>query len=95
MSKGRTTSVSSHPVISRRRLLAAGAGVAVTGGALAGCATGMKVPGTTPKAAAMYQDRPNGLARCGVCKHFISSGMCEIVAGPVSPDGWCQFYALF
>lgn len=82
------------PQVSRRRFLA-GAGMAAVGGTAAGCAHGPKMPGMVPKMEAEYRDRPNGLARCGVCKHFASPNVCEVVAGPVSPDGWCRFYALF
>jgi hypothetical protein len=53
------------------------------------------MPGTTPKAEANYQDHANGLAHCGICRHLASPNVCEVVAGPVSPGGWCRFYALF
>jgi len=81
--------------ISRRRFLAASAGIAATGGTVSGCAHGPKMPGTTPKAEANYQDHASGLAHCGICRHFASPNVCEVVAGPVSPDGWCRFYTLF
>jgi hypothetical protein len=83
------------PKFSRRRFIAGSAGVAVTASALTGCAHGPFMAGTVPKAEAMYQDHPKGLARCGLCHHFYSPNMCEVVAGPVSPDGWCKFYSLF
>lgn len=81
--------------LSRRKFLAQTVAGAAAGGYLAGCATGPKVPGNTPKDVAMYQDKPRGLARCGICHHFISPNACEVVAGPVQSDGWCRFYALF
>ena len=87
---------SSTDSVSRRSFLEQSiVGAAVVGTTLAGCATHPKVPGNTPKMEAQYQDRPNGLERCGVCKHFISPNACEVVAGPVQSDGWCRFYALF
>jgi hypothetical protein len=70
------------------------AGAAAFAAALAGCATTPPPPrGTTSKAEAQYQDHPSGISRCGFCKHFYSPDICEIVAGPVSPRGWCKFYA--
>lgn len=68
---------------------------AAAAGCLAGCATGPKVPGKTPKQEAQYQDVPNGFQKCGSCKHFISPNACEVVAGPVQGHGWCRFYTLF
>ena len=82
--------------VSRRQaLVQSTAGVAALSCALGGCATSSKVQGNTPQAQAQYQDHPSGLERCGVCKHFISPSGCEVVAAPVSANGWCKFYALF
>ena len=78
----------------RRALVQSAAGVAVLAG-LTGCATSPKIPGNTPKMEAEYQDRPNGLQRCGICAHFISPNACEVVGGPVQADGWCRYYTLF
>jgi hypothetical protein len=80
--------------ISRRTALIQSATGAVAV-ALAGCATSMKVQGNESKMDAQYQDRPRGLARCGLCKHFIPANGCEIVVAPVQANGWCQHYALF
>ena len=44
------------------------------------------------KAAAHYQNHPNGRQRCGRCVHYVSPFGCEIVAGPISPHGWCRYY---
>jgi hypothetical protein len=82
--------------ISRRNALGqSAAGLVALGCTAAGCATGPKMPGNLPKAEAQYQDNPKGLARCGICKHFISPNACEVVAGPVQSDGWCRFYSIF
>jgi hypothetical protein len=82
----------SRRVFLRRAASAAGALGIVA--AAQGCATRPPTPGTKPKSEAAYQDQPHGLARCGLCKHFYSPDICEIVAGSVSPQGWCKFYAL-
>ncbi len=45
------------------------------------------------KADAHYQNHPNGQQRCGICLQFKPPGTCQIVAGPIQPTGWCQFFA--
>lgn len=58
-----------------------------------------RAAGTTPKATAKYQDHPNGANMCGKCNYFIpgatakAQGMCKLVAGPISPTGWCALFA--
>jgi hypothetical protein len=46
---------------------------------------------SSPQAAG-YQDRPNGGQRCSNCAHFQPPAACKIVAGRVSPQGWCKIY---
>jgi len=31
-------------------------------------------------------------AHCGICKHFKAPDQCEVVAGDVKPDMWCDFF---
>ncbi len=46
------------------------------------------------KAMAKYQASPKGGARCGACSQFQPpSDTCRVVAGQVSPEGWCLLYA--
>ena len=55
--------------------------------------------GTVPKAAMKYQDHPHGNQDCSSCMQFIpgksasAMGQCNVVAGPISPTGWCIAYA--
>ena len=55
--------------------------------------------GTLPQASAKYQDKPKGANRCETCVYYIASaktaapGQCKIVAGLVSPNGWCVLFA--
>ena len=48
---------------------------------------------------ARYQPVPKGAAKCALCKYYLPGakpdaiGACKQVAGPISPNGWCQFYA--
>ncbi len=42
---------------------------------------------------AKYQDSPKNGQKCSTCVQFQPPASCKIVADPISPDGWCQFYA--
>ena len=44
------------------------------------------------KAAAQYQDKPNGKQHCAICRFFEKPHSCRLVEGEISPDGWCRFY---
>jgi hypothetical protein len=56
--------------------------------------------GTVPQASAHYQPKPNANGQhCGGCNYFLAgasataAGQCKLVAGVISPTGWCQLYA--
>lgn len=42
---------------------------------------------------AAYQDTPKGPQRCDNCAYFEPPSSCKVVAGTISPSGWCQLYA--
>lgn len=42
---------------------------------------------------AKYQDTPHDGQECSTCVNFLPPDACRIVASPISPHGWCQFYA--
>ncbi|HTV29492.1 MAG TPA: high potential iron sulfur protein [Xanthobacteraceae bacterium] len=46
-----------------------------------------------PQKAAGYQDKPKGKQMCSNCSHFEPPSSCGLVAGKISPNGWCRFYA--
>ena len=54
--------------------------------------------GTVAKAAMQYQDHPKNGQDCSSCLQFIpgksagAMGECKVVAGPISPKGWCVAY---
>ena len=54
--------------------------------------------GTVAKAAMQYQDHPKGDQDCSNCLQFVpgkapqAMGECKVVAGPISPKGWCVAY---
>lgn len=49
-------------------------------------------PGTTPKATLQYQTQPKGKDHCSVCANFIAPHCCKVVAGQISPEGWCMAF---
>ena len=42
--------------------------------------------------AANYQDHPKGSQHCAVCRYFRPPHSCQLVAGNISPNGWCSFF---
>jgi len=47
-----------------------------------------------PQADAEYQTTPKGMFSCAVCTFFIKPHSCKVVAGDVSPTGWCKLFDL-
>jgi hypothetical protein len=46
------------------------------------------------QAEAEYQDRPRGGLACAACTLFRPPRSCQVVAGNISPNGWCKFFDL-
>jgi hypothetical protein len=46
------------------------------------------------QAEAEYQDRPKGGLFCAACTLFRPPRSCQVVAGDISPNGWCKFFDL-
>ena len=42
---------------------------------------------------AKYQEQPKNGQKCSTCVQFQPPSSCKIVADPISPNGWCQYYA--
>ncbi len=40
-----------------------------------------------------YQQKPKGDQECDKCLHFIPPDSCKLVAGKISPKGWCMLFA--
>lgn len=60
-------------------------------GAEPAAATGAK---KLAKAAAKYQNKPNGAQKCSICTNYIAaSKTCKRVEGPINPNGWCILWA--
>ena len=55
--------------------------------------------GVVTQANAKYQNQPKNGAHCAQCNYYLpgpkpdAPGACKQVAGVISPNGWCQFYA--
>jgi High potential iron-sulfur protein len=82
-----------HKEISRRDLLK---GVAILAGAAV--LRPVRAQAKAAKTAMQYQDHPKGDADCSNCLQFIpgktptTMGTCKVVAGEISPKGWCLAY---
>ena len=42
---------------------------------------------------AKYQETPKDDQKCSTCIQFVTPASCKLVVDPISPDGWCQFWA--
>lgn len=80
-----------------KRVFITAAGLAVGWSALS--ARPAQAAGSVPKGAVGYQDKPNGNERCATCSQFVpgktaqAMGSCNVVAGNISPNGWCNVWA--
>jgi hypothetical protein len=94
--EGSAKSIASGALSRRKFLRVSMTGAVIAGaGGLSACMPAppvVQVAGTTPKPVALYQDFPNEGRRCAGCRHFLEPNACEIVAGEISPNGWCRFY---
>lgn len=77
--------------LSRRRILQiaiAGSGAIIA----ASLPTASFAASKVAKAAVAYQPQPKGKARCDNCVQWQASAACKLVAGDISPSGWCSIY---
>ena len=40
-----------------------------------------------------YQAQPKDGAKCSGCANYVAPNACKVVAGVISPEGWCVAYA--
>lgn len=43
-----------------------------------------------PKDSVSYSDRGSDKEHCAICGHYQGDNTCAIVAGRISPRGWCE-----
>ena len=82
--------------ISRRALLGGAAlavGAAATISASRRAAAQAAAQQKVSHADAQYQDQPKEQQRCEICLNFRAPNACEFVESPISPKGWCQYFA--
>lgn len=78
-----------------RRLLLKGAPLAATAVSLE-CVTPGEAAAQQDKmsqALSRYQNTPKDGQQCSTCSRFVAPSSCAIVVDPITPQGWCQFYA--
>ena len=78
-------------MLARRRLIAAaGAGLFM----LQACARAgvQQSEEKLSKPDTAYQDLPKNDQQCSECTKFQPPKGCSVVAGDISPKGWCKFY---
>ena len=80
--------------ISRRSLFRGAVVVAGSGALLAtGFGSASAQDDKVPQQAAQYQTTPKNEARCDKCMAFVAPSSCKVVAGTISPAGWCVMYS--
>jgi hypothetical protein len=86
------------PKSATRRTILIGAAT-LSGLPLLAAASSAQAAGTMPKTNAKYQEMPKGAQMCSKCNYFIpgatpkAAGQCKIVAGAISPNGYCVLFA--
>jgi hypothetical protein len=63
----------------------------VVGASLAG-RRAAAAPAKLPPGEIGYQPTPKGNARCELCVNWQAPNACKVVAGPISPNGWCGLF---
>jgi hypothetical protein len=78
--------------VSRRSALQAAIGLATIGAADRAFGQ-QQQPQKIDQKAVMYQPTPKNGQSCAKCAQFEPPSGCKVVAGTVSPAGWCMLYS--
>lgn len=73
---------------SRRKVLQAGLVVLASGAAVR-----VRAQDKIAQTDVLYQPEPNGDQKCLNCLHWQPPNACALVAGEISPEGWCGVWA--
>jgi hypothetical protein len=76
----------------RRGVLRTGL-AALAGGVLATSARAQNAGDKVEQSVVQYQTTPNDGNKCSICVNFVAPNACKVVAGTISPDGWCVAFA--
>jgi len=89
----KTLSAASAGETTRRALIArlALAGAVASGMAVAARRATAATAKLSPREIG-YQASPKGPARCELCVNWQAPNGCKLVAGPISPSGWCGLF---
>ena len=80
--------------LSRRRAIGLGLrALAIGGWVVSGSLPARAQAEKISQADAGYRDHPNGSKACAACSHFQPPNACHLVAGKISPNGWCRYFA--
>lgn len=79
--------------LSRRSVLRGTMGATCAAlGAAAALAAPLGPEAKLPQEQVSYQNSPKGDRKCSGCFNYEGNGTCRVVAGPISPDGWCRLW---
>ena len=76
---------------SRRGVLRSG--LAILAGGLLATAAHAQDDSKVEQSVVQYQTSPKDGAKCSICANFVAPNACKVVAGSISPEGWCVAYA--
>ncbi|MBV8681414.1 MAG: hypothetical protein JO111_00970 [Caulobacteraceae bacterium] len=77
-----------------RRQILGGAAVAAGAAGIAGLSAGRAAAAVKLRPQDIgYQATPKGGARCELCVNWQAPNACKLVAGDISPSGWCSLFA--
>jgi hypothetical protein len=54
--------------------------------------SGAEADAKVAQTAAHYQPTPKGGLACAGCNSFVAPNQCKLVAGQISPSGWCRLW---
>ncbi len=77
---------------SRRGILRTGLTI-LAGGMLVTAARAQDADSKVEQSVVQYQGMPKDGAKCSGCVNFVAPNACKVVAGNISPEGWCVAYA--